>query len=215
MLTNPNPVAVLWTVTKICILSLIALVGILIVLTSLAYFPPKFSFGFLRGREAYFYSWYAIAFYVHVITSPLALFLGLMQSIDRVRNRHPKVHRSCGYIYVLIVLLFATPSGLAMSIKADGGTVAVIGFAALAIATAFSTWQGFSAARCGRFVKHRQWMTRSYLLICSAVLLRFMATLTNQFELNITYGAMAWLSWLPSLMIYEIFISRQTSKIAG
>ena len=215
MLTNPNPVAILWTVTKTCSLSLIALVGILIALTSLAYFPPKFSFGFLRGREAYFYSWYAIAFYVHVITSPLALFLGMMQSIERIRNRNPKVHRSFGYVYVLMVLVFATPSGLAMSIKADGGTGAVIGFAALALATAFTTWRGFSEARRGRIVRHRQWMTRSYLLICSAVLLRFMATLTNQFELNITYGAMAWLSWLPSLMIYEILISRQTSKITG
>ena len=214
MSTDPNPAAVLRTVTKTCILSFVALVGILIVLTSFAYFPPKFSSGFLQGREGYFYSWYAVAFYLHVISSPLALFLGMLQSIENVRKSNPNFHRSVGYAYVLIVLGFATPSGLAMSIKADGGGVAVVGFVALAIATGCATWRGFSAAKHGRFVKHRQWMTRSYLLICSAVLLRFLATLTNQFELNINYAAMAWLSWLPSLMIYEVLIRSTTLKIA-
>jgi uncharacterized membrane protein len=212
MFTNPNPISRIWTVTKTCILTLVTLVGILIVLTSIAYFPPKFGFGFLQGRESYFYSWYAVVFYVHVISSPMSLFLGLVQSIDRVRKRYTKLHRSLGYAYVVMVLFFAAPSGLAMSIKANGSSVAASGFAALALATILATWQGFSAARRGQFIKHRQWMARSYLLICSAVLLRFIAALTNQFGLDITYDAMAWLSWLPSMVVYEITLSRNSWK---
>ena len=200
--------ASVWTVTKTCILAFVAVVGILIILTSVAYFPATFEFGFLQGRESYFYSWYAVVFYVHVISSPITLFLGMVQSIDWVRKRYLKLHRSLGYAYVLLVIVFAAPSGLAMSIKAGGGNIAVIGFAALALATGFTTWRGYDAARQGQFVKHQQWMTRSYLLICSAVLLRFIAALTNQFDLKITYGAMAWLSWLPSLVIYEFSLSR-------
>jgi uncharacterized membrane protein len=214
MFTDPNPMAAVWIVTKTCILTFVAVVGILIILTSLAYFPPSFKAGFLLGRESYFYSWYAVVFYIHVISSPISLFLGMLQSIEWVRNHFLKLHRRLGYAYVLLVLVLAAPSGLAMSIKAGGGSIAAIGFAALAIATGLATWQGFIAARQGQFAKHRQWMTRSYLLICSAVLLRFIAALTNQFELGITYGAMAWLSWLPSLVVYEIILRRRTSRIA-
>ncbi len=197
----------LWSVTKTCILSLIALVGGLIVLTSFAYFPPQFDFGFLIGRQSYFYSWYAVAFYIHVISSPIALFLGLVQSVDWLRNRSRSVHRTIGYGYTIAVIVFAAPSGLAMSVKANGGVSAATAFALLAIWTSVATWRGFSWARRGDFVKHQEWMTRSYLLICSAVLLRFFAAVAARFELDfLTYGEMAWLSWLPSLLIYEAIL---------
>ena len=200
-------VAWFWAVTKTCILSFISLVGGFIVLTSFAYFPPQFDFGFLIGRQSYFYSWYAVAFYTHVISSPIVLFLGVAQSIDWLRNRSRRVHRTFGYVYTIAVLLFAAPSGLAMSIKASGGVSAATAFALLAISTSVATWQGFRWARRGDFVKHQQWMTRSYLLICSAVLLRFFAAVAARFELDfLTYGEMAWLSWLPSLLIYEAIL---------
>lgn len=212
MFSDSNPMTNIWRAAKACILAFVAVVGILIILTSVAYFPPSFEFGFLRGRESYFYSWYAIVFYVHVISSPIALFLGIVQSIDWLRERHLKLHRFLGKAYVIVVIGFTAPSGLAMSIKAEGGGVAVLGFALLALGTGFATWRGFRSARQGRIAKHRQWMTRSYLLICSAVLLRFIAAITNQFELGITYGAMAWLSWVPSLAIYEAVLLRRRSK---
>lgn len=204
----------IWTVTKICILAFVAVVGILIVLTSMAYFPPRFDFGFLQGRESYFFSWYAVAFYIHVVSSPLTLFLGMAQSIEWLRNRHLNLHRSLGYAYVLLVIGFAAPSGLVMSVKAEGDNVAVVGFATLAIATVYTTWQGFVAVRRGRIDRHQQWMNRSYLLICSAVLLRFIAGVTNHFELGISYGAMAWLSWLPSLVVYELVLRVQRARFA-
>jgi uncharacterized membrane protein len=212
MLSDPNPTANLWVTTKTCILAFVAVVGVLIILTSVAYFPPRFDYGFLAGRESYFFSWYAVAFYVHVISSPITLFLGMVQSVTWIRERYRKLHRTCGQAYVLIVLLLAAPSGLAMSIKADGDWVAVVGFATLAVATGFTTWQGFTAARARQFAKHQRWMTRSYLLICSAVALRFIAVLTNQFELGLTYSMMAWLSWLPSLVVYEVVLQAQAKR---
>lgn len=215
MANNSHPAADIWAVTKTCILAFIALVGILIVLTSVGYFPPTFDFGFLKGREAYFYSWYAVAFYIHVISSPITLFLGMVQSVTWVRKRHLTLHRGLGKAYVLLVLFFAAPSGLAMSIKADRDPLAVVGFATLAVATGVTTWLGFIAAKRGGIAKHQQWMTRSYLLICSAVLLRFIAALTNQFELGLTYGAMAWLSWVPSLLVYEVVLQAQRMRGAG
>ena len=216
MNTRPiDPLARLWTVTKTCILLFVALIGVLIIVTSFAYFPPQFDFGFLLGRDAYFFSWYAIVFYIHVISSPIALFIGLIQSVEWLRKRSHRVHQALGYGYVCIVLLFTAPSGLAMSIKASGGSSAIIGFSLLAIATFVTTLSGFRAARLGRFIRHRQWMTRSYLLICSAVVLRLIAAVCAQLELDhITYGAMAWLSWLPSLLIYETVLRVHGYRIA-
>lgn len=198
-------------VIKACVLSLTALVGTLIALTSLNYFPAQFESGFLHQREAYFYSWYAVAFYTHVISAPIALFTGLLQSIHWLRNRSLKLHRSLGKIYVFTVLLFAVPSGLAMALKADGTSIAVVGFATLALATGWSTWLGYRHARLHDIPGHRKWMTRSYVLICSAVTLRFLAAVTNEFELPIKYDAMAWLNWLPQLLAYEI-LSRFVRK---
>jgi len=42
------------------------------------------------------------------------------------------------------------------------------------------------------------------LLMCSAVTLRFIAAITSQFEINLSYDAMAWLSWVPQLAAYEL-----------
>ncbi len=216
MNTSPNQTSVrLWAVTKVCILVFVAIIGILVVLTAFTYFPPQFKFGFLYGREAYFFSWYAVAFYIHIVSSPLALFIGLIQSVDSIRKRSRKFHQALGYSYVCIVLLFTAPSGLAMSTKANGGSSAVFAFAVLAIATFLSTWRGFHAARVGKFTKHRQWMTRSYLLICSAVQLRLIAALCAELKLDyITYDAMAWLSWLPSLLVYETILRTRDYRIA-
>ena len=196
----------LQSVMKASILALLALVGALIVLSSTTFFPPEFESGLLKGRESYFYSWYAVAFYTHVISAPVALFAGLLQSMNWLRVRNVRLHRSVGKLYVYVVLLFATPSGLVMSLKADGSILAVAGFAVLAIAAAWTTWLGLKQIRRGDVAKHRRWMTRSYLLIASAVTLRFLAAITNEFALGINYDAMAWLCWAPQIAVYELLL---------
>lgn len=195
---------VLRTTTKACVYFLVAVAGLLIVLTSLNYFPPSFESGFLQGREGYFYSWYAAAFYTHVISAPIGLLLGLLQASRRLRIRKPRVHRRLGSTYVWNVLLFIVPSGLLMSTKA-GGPVTAGGFASLAIATGVTTYLGYSSAKHRNLVGHRRWMTRSYILMCSAISLRFLAELCLAMDWKfITYDALAWMSWLPLLICYEL-----------
>ena len=190
-------------VTKFCALSFVIAVSILIVLSSIKYFPAQFDYGFLVGRESYFYSWYAVAFYIHVVSAPLAIAIGTLQSITALREYRPTLHRRFGYAYTILVLTFAAPSGLAMAMKANEASAA-IAFAELAVSTFACTWFGYRAATKRDFRKHRQWMTRSYLLMCSAIILRFLAAIVNTFELYwISYSTLAWLSWLPSLIIYE------------
>ncbi len=211
MVTERDPSrAILWLTTKTCILAFVGLVGALIIASSVHYFPPQFEFGFLVGREAYFYSWYAVAFYAHVISAPIPLFAGLIQSSTAIRRRFPHFHRKVGYLYAMTVLLLVVPSGLVMSFKAPGGAASILGFASLSVVTGATTWLGLTSARQGRYSQHRRWMTRSYLLICSAVMLRFVAALTHSLGLEfVPYAAMAWLSWLPALIVYEGMVKKK------
>lgn len=57
-----------------------------------------------------------------------------------------------------------------------------------------------------RFESHRKWMTRSYLLIISAVLLRLLDPALRRAGLSddLSYQLSVWLSWVPSLVIFEL-----------
>ncbi|GAA5505731.1 DUF2306 domain-containing protein [Novipirellula caenicola] len=198
-----SAIAVLWT-------------GLLILKAYPFYFPPNFEIGFLRGRESYFYGLYAAAFFLHIVTTPLVLVLGLLQLNHRIRVRWPALHRRMGKTYVGLVLACVAPSGLIMSLRAPYGYGAISGFAVLSVATWIATMLGWKRAASGRFDSHRQWMWRSYLLICSAVLLRILAVLATDLQLTAStaYPIAAWASWLPSLAIFELITRWQTNEIS-
>ena len=193
------------SVSKACLLTFVSSVAFLIVLSSVKYFPAQFEIGFLVGRESYFYSWYAVAFYAHVISSPIALAICVVQSIRWLRRTRLRLHQRLGKAYVWIVLAVVSPSGLMMATKA-GSAFAIAGFATLAVLLWATTWIAFRHALLGRISQHGQWMMRSFVLMSSAVVLRLLAAIVNTFEIEwIPYGAMAWLSWLPTLLAYEVF----------
>ena len=56
------------------------------------------------------------------------------------------------------------------------------------------------------FEKHRLWMCRSYVLLCSAILLRLIggAFVIAGIEGEWTYRIAAWVSWLVPLGIFEL-----------
>ena len=113
------------------------------------YFPANFGSDFLRGRERHFFGVYQWMFYVHILSGPVALILGLILIVERARARFPKWHRYLGRIQVSCVLLLVTPSGLWMANHAAAGPVAGVGLAALAFATATCVWLGTRAAKSG------------------------------------------------------------------
>jgi hypothetical protein len=186
------------------------LVGLLIVKVTISvllgyrdYFPPNFDSDFLWGREAYFWGAYRYAFYAHIASGPLSLLLGLVLVSDRVRTRHPTLHRSLGKIQASIVLLALAPSGLWMAFYA--APAAAAGFGTLAVATGACVALGWRGAVQRRFADHRRWMSRCFLLLCSAVVLRLIGglmTVTNVGS-TWTYFVAAWVSWLAPLALLE------------
>jgi hypothetical protein len=193
------------------ILALLAGVLVLKVTTSVVsnyynYFPANFASDFLRGRESHFFGTYQWAFYTHILSGPVSLILGLILIGERSRARFPKWHRYLGRIQVACVLLLVTPSGLLMARHAAAGAIAGLGLAALAVVTAVCVALGARAAVTRRFADHRRWMWRSYLLLCSAVVLRLMGGLAIVTGVTAPWvdPLATWMSWLLPLSAFEL-----------
>jgi uncharacterized membrane protein len=180
------------------------------------YFPPNFSSLFLQGREMTFTGAYVPAFYVHIFSAPFVLFNGLVLLSESVRRRHGGWHRWLGRVQVLILLLFVLPSSAVMSRYAFGGWPAGVSFLLLAVATATCAILGVIHARQRRYDRHRRWMLRTYILICSAVALRLIsgtAGLIGVPSPESAYIVAAWSSWLLPLAVFETILgwSKQES----
>jgi uncharacterized membrane protein len=171
------------------------------------YFPPNFNSLFLQGRETTFTGVYLPAFYIHIFSGPVVLFNGLILISEYVRRHHGGLHRYLGRVQVVVLLLFVLPSSVVMSRHAFGGWPAGLSFFLLSAATASCAIVGVVHARRGRYNRHRRWMLRCYVLICSAVALRLIsgtAGLVGVPSAETAYVIAAWGSWLLPLGAYEM-----------
>ncbi|MCL4201108.1 MAG: DUF2306 domain-containing protein [Pirellulaceae bacterium] len=184
---------------------LIAKVTLSIVFEYRNYIPPNFGSDFLRGREAYFWGAYGWAFYTHLASGPASLMLGTLLVSDRFRRSYSAWHRRLGRVQAACVLLLVAPSGLWMAYYAATGAVAAAGLGSLAIATASCVAFGWRSAVVRRFADHRLWMWRTFVLLCSAVVLRLIGGLATvaQFDALWLYPLSTWASWLVPLLVLE------------
>lgn len=185
---------------------LICKVTVAVMLGYSNYFPPNFQSDFLQRRDGYFFGAYQWAFYPHIASGPAALFLGMLLISERFRLRFPTWHRRLGRVHVLNVLFVVSPSGLWMAYDTSTGTIAAISFAILAVATATCSALGWRAAVRRQFAIHRRWMTRCFVLLCSAVVLRIFGGLGTVLEVrSLWFDPLAsWASWLVPLILLEL-----------
>lgn len=183
----------------------------LLILLSLPYIHFQPNVEFLGTKQLiYHIDLWRISFYVHVFTSPIVILSGLLQFNRRILNKRPKIHRGLGYTYVVTVLLISGPTALVMSFYANGGRVAQTSFVLLTFFWIITTLLSFLKAKRGDYLSHTKWNIRSYALTLSAVTLRFYAYIFDVLEIRMepkeTYILLAYLSWIPNLLIAEILI---------
>jgi hypothetical protein len=80
----------------------------------------------------------------------------------------------------------------------------------LAVAWLASGFMAYRHIRRKEIQSHRQWMVRNYAMTFAAVTLRLWL-LTFQaagVELSEAYITVAWLCWVPNLMVAELIVSR-------
>lgn len=158
---------------------------------------------------AYHLDGHALALYAHIGLAPVALIVLPFQLSTRVRKARPGLHRWMGRIYGLAVVLSGM-SGLVLALTTRAGTVAAWGFGVLAVlwlgATVWAVW----LAMAGRIAAHRRWMLRSAAMTFAAATLRvYLPILTAAVGFDAAYGLVAWVSWVPNLVIAEWWLRRR------
>ena len=155
--------------------------------------------------------WYMIL-YLHIITGIIAMSTGWIQFIHTLRKRSVHLHRAIGYLYSCTVLL-SSIAGLYLAYYATGGWISV-GFILLSVSWLYTLLQALYAIIIKKKQElHQAWMYRNYALTFAAVTLRIYIPISmllfgmNNFDMY--YRAIAWLCWVPNLIVIEWFIRKK------
>lgn len=152
----------------------------------------------------------------HVIGGGFALIAGGFQFSTRLRRRAPALHRWVGRFYLMVVL-FGAIGGAALATIATGGLVARVGFFLLAILWLWSGTAAYLAIRRRDIDTHRRWMVRNFALTFAAVTLRLHLPML-QFGFGVPFDAaypvVAWLAWVPNLVVAEWVILANRPRAA-
>lgn len=197
-------------------LGIVVLLALALAANALTYsnFDPQY--GFLRLKQkAIATGWYLPAYYSHVLIGGIILIVGFFQLHPKSIQHFKRLHRIGGYIYVMGILFFAAPGGIVMSLFIDRGPWVLASFLLQG-----SLWFGVTALAFDRIRKrniaaHRQWMLRSYALTFAAITLRiyiFISSYSYNLSVPEAYATLAWLSWVPNLLLAEIYL-RTTSSV--
>jgi uncharacterized membrane protein len=152
----------------------------------------------------------------HVVGGGFALIAGGFQFSTRLRRRAPALHRWLGRFYLMVVL-FGAIGGAALATIATGGLVARVGFFLLAILWLLSGTAAYLAIRRRDIDTHRRWMVRNFALTFAAVTLRLHLPML-QFGFDVPFDAaypvVAWLAWVPNLVVAEWVILANRPRAA-
>ncbi|MBX2895288.1 MAG: DUF2306 domain-containing protein [Cyclobacteriaceae bacterium] len=169
----------------------------------------KFGLLFTKSDELLASKVWNFAFYQHIIFGGVALLTGWSQFSVKIRNKYLNTHRWLGKIYVTVCLLSGS-AALYLAIYATGGEIAGLGFGMLAVSWIFTTTKAFLSIRQKQINQHQAWMIRSYALTWAAVTLRIYLPLGQMahFDFIEAYRVIAWLCWVPNLLVAEWIVSR-------
>lgn len=190
-----------------------------VVLLLMAVYPVLLSTGYLTlkpedilfiEQKAVYLAHHALLM-IHIVASMLAILIGPFQFLPQFRHgRLLKFHRWLGRAYLLSVLLGGL-GGLYMAQFGYGGLITRLGFATLAILWLYSGAMAYKQIRNKQIEAHRQWMIRNYALTLAGTMLRVWMPISVAgmgIEFIMAYRAIAWMCWVPNLIIAEWIIRR-------
>lgn len=174
-----------------------------------------FSYRYLFGHSTapaiiavnrYFIPWII----VHAASAATALLLGPLQFLSTLRRRRPFLHRMIGRFYV-VGCASGGLSGLVLAIGVSSGPITGLGFGALGGMWLVTTGVALRRILSGDVASHRCWMIRSFALTLAAVTLRLYLPLSTVlgFDFLDSYRAIAWLCWVPNLLVAEWYLRRR------
>ncbi|WP_288380999.1 DUF2306 domain-containing protein [uncultured Massilia sp.] len=182
-----------------------ALFAVAVALFSYRYLAPGMQAPPMIQANAYRAPW----LFIHAAGAASALLIGAFQFSTRLRARRLAAHRWLGRAYVAGCMVGGV-AGLVLAIGASTGSVSTAGFGLLALAWIGTTGLAWRRVLQGRLAEHRAWMVRSFALTLSAVTLRLYLPLAFvlPFPFAASYGAIAFLCWVPNLVLAEAWLRR-------
>jgi uncharacterized membrane protein len=195
----------------------LACVTITVIVSRYLTFDPEVYFP--QQLEPYLQHEFALG--VHVLSGMLALLIGPFQFVRRLRRRFVPVHRFMGATYVASATALGV-TGLILAPTAYTGLVASAGFTVLDLLMLFTTWTAVRMIMAGRYGEHRRWMIRSFSLIMAGVMLRVWMPIHGglaaagivAFSSETAYAAVAWLCWVPNLLL-AIWFTRHPAEVTN
>jgi len=195
----------------LCIIVLF--VGALITYSSIDYLNPDFAKGYLIDKKEVFYGVFRVGLYLHMIFAPLGLLLGTILVLFRI-EKYKKTHRLLGYQYIANSVL-VTFSGIILGFYAFGGLLSKLNFILLSSFFGIFVFKAYVNIRKRRVNLHKRFMTRSYILILSAINLRVLSFIFINFlgySGKLTYLLIGMMSWIPFLIMYEVSLWIKSAK---
>ncbi|OBS13360.1 hypothetical protein ATE49_13010 [Elizabethkingia miricola] len=177
-----------------------------------AFVDHKYTFLGSKSSEVLHNVIWKLAFYTHIIFGGLSLFIGWRQFGKKFRNKHIKLHRNIGKLYVISVII-SSVAGIYMGFYANGGIISSTGFILLGLIWFNTTVMALSQIRKGNIKQHQQLMIYSYACTFAAVTLRLwlpLLTILTKDPAH-SYLVVAWLSWVPNLIV-AYFINRKVIR---
>jgi uncharacterized membrane protein len=137
----------------------------------------------------------------HTLSGVMALLIGPIQFSSRFRQRHLRLHRVLGRIYVISVFI-GSFTGIALA----AGRPGLPGTSMQAAAWMVCTTAAFVTARNRQIAVHRQWMARSYAVTFTFVSSRVLNLWPRYWShLGDTFAAVGVIAFtLASLLIVDL-----------
>jgi Predicted membrane protein (DUF2306) len=201
---------------RIFLSAVLAFFAFLMIRITLPYLCFETDVAFLRIKQwIIHHDVWRIAFFVHVLTSMFLLIAGFTQFYNPFKNKMVNIHRTMGKLYMIVLLFLSGPAGFIMSLYANGGLLSQTAFTILSVLWIFFTVKAYLAIRNRDFVQHGNFMIRSYALTLSALTLRawkFLLVILFHPHPMDAYMLVAWLGWVPNLILAEYLIRKKLSS---
>lgn len=146
----------------------------------------------------------------HIGFGFIAILLGPLQFWKQLRTQYLPFHRWTGRIYICSVAISAC-IGLYMAIT-DHNLVFSTGTTGLAIAWIITGTMAYMTIRKRLIQEHKEWMIRNYVVTFGFVSYRIGHQIMSTMGYEDTV-IMAWLCWVPQLLITEYWIQLSHSQL--
>ncbi|MCF7779098.1 DUF2306 domain-containing protein [Sulfitobacter sp. M220] len=150
----------------------------------------------------------------HISAASVALLAGIIQFIPLIRTEAPLLHRASGYLYAFTAILgLALGAYISFALPMIGGTKTIISnVIGGAIGITF-VLIAFVCIRNKQYLKHGQWMLRSYAILSAIVTVYLLIGVFSLLglEAELGYGLAHMVCFPINIFVAEIIIRKSPS----